>query len=129
MESWGYAWLLILTVTGRESCDSLRLSSAAPCSSPPLRASLRDRANSSAAQETKTSHKIQLFYCGVLQQNPPKNGHLPSFKADVGSPLELIITPAKIVTTLNSSTYLLTNNRTDLSQRDQLRLTSDVEAI
>lgn len=125
MESWGYAWLLILTVTGRESCDSLRLSSAASCSSPPLRASLRDRANSSAAQETTTSHKIQLFYCGVVQPPPP---HSPSFKADVGSPLDVIITPGKIVTTLNS-TYLLTNNRTDLSQLDQLPLTSDVEAI
>lgn len=50
MEAWGYAWLLTVTVTGIESCDSLRLSSAASCSSPLLRASLRDRASSSAAK-------------------------------------------------------------------------------
>lgn len=50
MEAWGYAWLLTVTVTGTENCDSLRLSSTASCSSPLLRASLRDRASSSAAK-------------------------------------------------------------------------------
>lgn len=76
-------------------------------------------------------HPIKSIYSTVESYNkiPPQNGHLPSFKADVGSPWEVIITPGKVVTTLNSSTYLLTNNRTDLSQLGQLRLTSDVEAI
>lgn len=101
MESWEYAWLLTRTITGRESCASLQVSSTASCSSPPLRASLRDRANSSAAQQTHD--KIDLFYSCTTKY---KNGHSPSFKADIGRHSEVIITPERTVNiTVNTSTY------------------------
>lgn len=49
MDSWGYAWLLMLTDTGTDSSDSLLHTLTASCASPLLRASLREWASSSAA--------------------------------------------------------------------------------
>lgn len=73
MGSWGYAWLLTQTVTGRENWESLRLSSAASWPSPLLRALLRARASSSAAPQRTSRKKIKRIYdCGDVEKQTNK---------------------------------------------------------